>query len=99
MPTSVGTSKKQKSSRKKIYFCIIDYARTFDCADHTNLWKIFQEMELSDHLTCLLRICMQVRKQLLEPDVEQQTGSKLGKEYVKAVYCHPVYLNYMQSIS
>ena len=42
---------------------------------------------------------MQVRKQLLEPDVEQQTGSKLGKEYVKAVYCHPVYLNYMQSIS
>ena len=44
-------------------------------------------------------ICMQVKKQQLEPDVEQQTGSKLGKEYIKAVYCHPDYLTYMQSIS
>ena len=42
---------------------------------------------------------MQVRKQQLEPDMEQQTGSKLGKEYVKTVYCHPVYLTYMQSTS
>ena len=44
-------------------------------------------------------ICMQVKKQQLEPDMEQQTGSKLGKEYVKSVYCHPAYLTYMQSIS
>ena len=42
---------------------------------------------------------MQVKKQQLEPDMEQQTGSKLGKEYIKAVYCHPTYLTYMQSIS
>ena len=42
---------------------------------------------------------MQVKKQQLEPDIEQQTGSKLGKEYIKAVSCHPVYLTYMQSIS
>ena len=42
---------------------------------------------------------MQVKKQQLEPDMEQQTGSRLGKEYVKAVYCHPAYLNYMQSTS
>ena len=42
---------------------------------------------------------MQVKKQQLEPDMEQQTGSKLGKEYVKAVYCHPAYLTYMQSTS
>ena len=42
--------------------------------------------------------CMQVRKQQLEPDMEQQTGSKLGKGYVKAVYCHPAYLTYMQYI-
>ena len=42
-------------------------------------------------------ICMQVKKQQLEPDMEQKTGSKLGKEYVKAVYCHPAYLTYMQS--
>ena len=44
-------------------------------------------------------ICMQVKKQQLEPDMEQHTGSKLGKEYVKAVYCHPAYLTYMQNIS
>ena len=44
-------------------------------------------------------ICMQARKQQLELDMEQQTGSKLGKEYVKAVFCHPAYLNYMQSTS
>ena len=59
-------------------------------------WKILQEMRILDHLTCLLRI--QVRKQQLKLDMEQQTGSKLEKEYVKAVYCHPAYLIYMQSI-
>ena len=62
-------------------------------------WKILQEMGIPDHLTCLLRTYMQVRKQQLEVDMEQQTGSKSGKEYVKAVYCHPTYLIYMQSIS
>ena len=45
------------------------------------------------------KICMQVKKQQLEPDMEQQTSSKLGKEYIKAVYCHPAYLTYMQSTS
>jgi len=56
---------------------------------------------IPDHLNCLLRNLYQVKKQQLEPDVKQQTGSKLGKEYVyvKAVYCHPAYLTYMQSIS
>ena len=44
-------------------------------------------------------MCMQVKKQQLEPDMEQQTGSKLGKKYIKAVYCHPAYLTYIQSIS
>ena len=79
--------------------CFIDCAKAFDCVDHNKLWKILQEMGIPDHLTCLLRICMQVRKQQLEPDVEQWTGSKLGKEYIKAVYCHPAYLTYMQSTS
>ena len=54
-------------------------------------------MCISDHLTCLLRNHMQVKKQQLESDMEQQTGSKSGKAYVKAMYCHPVYLTYMQS--
>ena len=55
LPTSSGSSKKQESSRKNIYFCFIDYAKAFDCVDHHKLWKILQEMGISDHLTCLLR--------------------------------------------
>ena len=77
LPTSFGSSKKQESSRKNICFCFIDYAKAFDCVDHNKLWKILQEMGIPDHLTCLLRkTCMQVRKQQLELDMEQQTGSK-----------------------
>ena len=56
-------------------------------------------MGIPDHLTASWEICMQVKKQPLEADMKQQTGSKLGKQYVKAVYCHPAYLTYMQSIS
>ena len=97
LPISAGSSKKQESSRK-IYFCFIDCAKVFDCVDHNKLWKILQEMGIPDHLTCLLRN-LQVRKQQLELDTEQQTGSKKEKEYVKAVYCHPAYLTYMQSTS
>ena len=55
LPTSVGSSKKQENSRKNIYFCFIDYAKTFDCVNHSKLWKILQEMGIPDHLTCLLR--------------------------------------------
>ena len=62
--------------QKITYLRFIDYANTFDCVDHNKLWKILQEMGIPDHLTCLLRICTQVRKQQLELDIEQQTGSK-----------------------
>ena len=65
----------------------------------TSNWKILKQMEVPDHLTCLLRNRMQDRKQQLEPDTEQLTGSKLGKDYDKAVYYHPAYLTYMQSTS
>ena len=63
----------------------------------TTNWKILQELGIPDHLTCLLKICMQVKKQQLELDMEQLTGSKLGKEYIKVVYCQPAHLTYMQS--
>ena len=53
-------------------------------------------MGIPDHLTCLQETCMQVKKQQFELDMEQQTGAKLGNQYVKAVYCHPAYLTYMQ---
>ena len=55
LPTSAGSLKKQESSRKNIYFCFIDYAKAFDCVDHNKLRKILKEMEIPDHLTCLLR--------------------------------------------
>ena len=54
LPTFVGSLKKQ-DFQKNIYFCFIDYAKGFDCVDHNKLWKIFQEMGIPDHLTCLLR--------------------------------------------
>ena len=54
-PASVGSLKKQESSRKNIYFYFIDYAKTFHCVDHNKLWKILKEMGIPDHLTCLLR--------------------------------------------
>ena len=56
LQTSDGSLKKQESSKKKkIYFCFIDYANTFDCVDHNKLWKILKEMGIPEHLTCLLR--------------------------------------------
>ena len=58
-----------------------------------------KKREYQTTLPASWEICMQVRKQQLEPDMEQQTGSKWGKEYVKALYCHPAYLTYMQSTS
>ena len=86
--------KKARKFQKNIYFCFIDYAKAFDCVDHNKLRKILQEMGIPDHLTCLLRN-LYAGQEATEPDMEQQTGSKLGKEYVKAVYCHPAYLTYM----
>ena len=78
LPTSIGSSKKQESSRKNIYFCFIDYAKAFDSVDHNKLWRILKEMGIPDHLTwpASWEICMQVRKQQLELDMEQKTGSK-----------------------
>ena len=75
LPIPTGWSKKQEF-QKNIYFCFIDYTKAFDCVDLNKLWKILKEMGIPDHLTCLLGTCMQVRKQQLELDMEQQTGSK-----------------------
>ena len=75
LSTFAGSSKKQESSRN-IYFCFIDYAKAFDSVDHNKLWKILKEIGIPDHLTCLWETCMQVRKQQLELNMEQQTGSR-----------------------
>ena len=91
LPTSAGSLKKQESSRS-IYFCFIDYAKAFDCVDHNKMWKNLKEMGIPDHLTCLLRNLYAGQEAQLEPGMEQWIGSKLGKEDIKAVYCHPAYL-------
>ena len=67
--------------------------------DHNKLWEIVQEIGIPDHLTCLLRNLYAGQEATVSMDMEKQTGSKLGKEYIKAVYCHPAYLTYMQSTS
>ena len=63
--------KKSKRIPENIYFCFIDYAKAFDSVDHNKLWKILKEMGIPDHLTCSWEICMQVKKQQLELDMEQ----------------------------
>ena len=91
LPTSSWITEKAREFQN-IDFCFFGYAKTFDSVDHNKLWKILQEMGIPDHLTCLLRNLYAVKKQQLELDINQWTGSKLGKEYVKAIYCHPAYL-------
>ena len=90
--------KKAREFQKNIYFCFIDYAKAFACVDHNKLWKFLKEMGIPDHLTCLLRNLYAGQEATVRTG-QQQTGSKSGKEYVKAVYCHPAYLTYMQSTS
>ena len=72
---SHGITEKVREFQKNIYFCFIDYTKAFDCVDHNKL-EILQEMGIPDHVTCLLRNLYAVRKQKLELDMEQQTGSK-----------------------
>ena len=97
LPTSAISSKKAREFQKNIYFCFIDYAKAFDCVDHNKV----ENSERGEYQTtwpASWETCMQVRRQQLELDMEQQTGgSKLGTEYVKAEYCQPACLTYMQS--
>ena len=67
---------ERRKFHKNIYFCFIDHAKAFDCVDHNKVWKILKEIWIPDHITASWEICMQIRKQQLELDMEQQTGSK-----------------------
>ena len=98
IPQLTTQVEKAREFQKNIYFCFIDYAKAFDCVDHNKLWKILKDMGISDHLTCLLRN-LYAGQEEIEPDMEQQTYTKLEKEYIKAVYHHPAYLTYMQCTS
>ena len=77
--------KKAKEFQKDIYFCFIDDVKAFECVDHNKLGKFFQRWEYQTTLPASWEICMQVKNQQLEPDIEKQTCSKLEKEYVKAI--------------
>ena len=99
LPTSAGSSKKQESSRKTSISALLTIPKLLTVWITMNCGKFWKRWEYQTTWPASWEICMQVRKQLLELDMEQQTGSKWEKEYVKAVYCHPAYLTYMQSTS
>ena len=73
-------------------------AKAFDCVDHNELQKILTEMRMPEHCTCLMRN-LYAGQEATEQGMEQWTGSQFGKEYVKAVYCHPAYSTNMQTTS
>ena len=86
---------KAREFQKNICFCFIDYTKAFDRVITTNCGKFFKRWEYQTTWPTYWEICMQIRKQQIELDIKQQTVSKSGKEYVKAVYCHPAYLTNM----
>ena len=98
LPTSVGSSKKQESSRKTSISALLTMPKPLTVWITTNYGKFWKRWEYQTTWPDSWEICVQVSKQQLELNVEQ-TSSKLGKEYVKATYCHPAYLTYMQSTS
>ena len=91
--------KKQESSRETSTSALLTMAKPLTVWITTNCEKFWKRWEYETALPASWEICMSVKKQQLELDMVQQTGSKSGKEYVKTVYCHPAYLTYMQSIS
>ena len=94
--------KKAKVFQKNIYFWFIDYAKALDCVDHHKPWKILKEMGIPDHLTCLLRNLYAGQEATVRTVLGTTDWLQIGKGcilYVKAVYCHPAYLTYMQSTS
>ena len=91
--------KKGREFQENIYFWFIDYAKAFDCVDHKKLWKILQEMGIPDHLTCLLRNLYAGQETTVRTGHGTRDWFQIGKESVKAVYCHSAYLTYMQSTS
>ena len=96
LPTSTGSSKKQEFQK---IICFVDYTKAFDCVDHNTFWKILQEMGIPDHLTCLLRNLYAGQEAIVRTGHGTTDWFQIGKGVVKAVYCHPAYLTYIQSAS
>ena len=96
LPTSVGSSKKQETSRKTSTSASLTVPKLWLCRSQQT-GKFLKRWKYQNFWPASWEICMQVRKQQLVQDMERQTGSKSGKEYVKAVCCHPACLTYLQS--
>ena len=90
---------KAREFQKSIYFCFIDYAKPFDYVDHNKLWKILKEMEIPDHLTCLLRNLYAGQEAMVRTGHGTTDWFQIGKGVCQGCYCHHVYLAYMQSTS
>ena len=90
---------KQEGSRKTSTFAVLNTPKPLTVWITTNCGKFLKRWEYHTSWPASWEICMQLKKQQLELDMKQQTGSNLGKEYIKAVYCHPAYLTYVQSTS
>ena len=99
LPTSIRSLKKQESSRKISTSALLTTPKSWTVWITTNYGKFLKRWEYQTTWPASWETCIQVRKRQLELDMEQQTGSKSGKEYIKAVYCHPAYLTYMQGTS
>ena len=99
LPTPDGSSKKQESSRKTSISGLLTTPKPLTVCMTTNCVKLLKRWEYQTTLPASWEIRMQIKKQQLELDMEQQAGSKSGKEYIEAVYCHLAYLTYMQSTS
>ena len=84
---------KTREFQKNIYFCFIDYSKAFDCVDHNKLWKILKDMGIPDHLTCSREICMQVRKQQLELNMEQTDWFQIEKGVHQGCILSPCLFN------
>ena len=90
---------KAREFQKNIYFCFIDYTKAFDFCESQQTGKFLKRWEYQTTWPVSWEICVEVKKQQLEPDMEQRTTCKLGKEYIKAVYCHSAYLANTQNTS
>ena len=92
--------KPKSQFQKNIHFCFIEYAKSFDCVDHSKLWKILKEKGIPDRLTYLLRNLYAGQEATVRTGHGTTDWFQIGKGvYVKAVYCHPAYLTYMESTS
>ena len=94
---NLNAGQKATELQKNINFCFIDHAKAFEKVDHNKLWKILQEMGIPDHLSCLLRNLYAGQEATVRIGHGTTDWLQIGKEYVKAAYCHPAYLTYMQS--